>query len=95
MEILRKDTVSLNCGRCAFPQSFHNRKLGELTVFYAEHRVHSMLKIINCENKSMIYVNFVQIGTSLTPKFLKYVWPFFNIMREVVNQYSHHHVETT
>ena len=54
-----------------------------------------MLKIINCENKSMIYVNFVQIGTSLTPKFLKYVWPFFNIMREVVNQYSHHHVETT
>ena len=23
------------CGNCAFPQNFHTRKLGEITVFYA------------------------------------------------------------
>ena len=26
----------MQCGNCAFPQSFHTRKLGEITVFYAE-----------------------------------------------------------
>ena len=42
VEILWKDTVSEYyancpklCGNCAFPQNFHTRKLGEITVFYA------------------------------------------------------------
>ena len=43
MEILRKDTFSAQfrairpklCGNCAFPQNFHTRKLGEISVFYA------------------------------------------------------------
>ena len=25
------------CGNCAFPQNFHVRKLGEITVFFAVH----------------------------------------------------------
>ena len=29
------------CGNCAFPQNFHTRKLGEITVFYTVH-------VINC-----------------------------------------------
>ena len=32
VEILRKGTVSANC---AFPQNFHTRKSGEITVFFA------------------------------------------------------------
>ena len=43
MEIFRKGTVftefrAINpklCENCAFPQNFHKRKLGEITVFYA------------------------------------------------------------
>ena len=43
VEILRKGTVTTEfrairpklCGNCAFPQNFHTRKLGEITVFYA------------------------------------------------------------
>ena len=43
MEILWKGTVSALfqairpklCGNCPFPQNFHIRKLGEITVFYA------------------------------------------------------------
>ena len=43
MEILWKGTISAQFwaippklyGNCAFPQNFHTRKLGEITVFYA------------------------------------------------------------
>ena len=43
VEILWKSTVSTwfraihpkLCGNCTFPQNFHTRKLGEITVFYA------------------------------------------------------------
>ena len=42
MEILRKGTVSAKfranrpklCGNCAFPQNFHTKKLGEITIFF-------------------------------------------------------------
>ena len=41
MEILWKGTlIRVNrpklCGNCAFPQNFHNGKLGEITVFFTE-----------------------------------------------------------
>ena len=43
MENLWRGTVSAGfgairpklCGNCAFPQTFHTRKLGEITVIYA------------------------------------------------------------
>ena len=43
VEILQKGTVSAQfrairpklCGNCAFPQNFHTRKSGEITVFFA------------------------------------------------------------
>ena len=43
MEILWKSAVSAEfranrpklCGNCAFPQNFHTRKVGEITVFSA------------------------------------------------------------
>ena len=43
MEILWKGTVSSQfrairsklCGKCAFPQNSHTRKLGEITIFFA------------------------------------------------------------
>ena len=38
------------CENCAFPQNFHIRKLGEITVFYA----------VKC-NKSIYWLNFVLI----------------------------------
>ena len=45
MEILRKGTVYLSfrairqkqCRNCAFPQYFHTRKSGKITVFFAVH----------------------------------------------------------
>ena len=29
------------CGNCSFPQNLHNRKLGEITVFFAQKDLHS------------------------------------------------------
>ena len=47
VEILWKDTASAEicvistklCGNCKFPQYFHTRKLGEVTVIYVVTRV--------------------------------------------------------
>ena len=33
-----------NCGNCAFPQNFHTKKLGEITVFFA---VYKLLKSLH------------------------------------------------
>ena len=43
VEILRKGRVSAEfranrpelCGNCAFPQNFHTKKLGQISIFYA------------------------------------------------------------
>ena len=47
MEVLWKGTVSAYfranrpklCGNCSFPQNFHTRKLGEITVFFVVYNV--------------------------------------------------------
>ena len=35
MVIIIKANRPKLCGNCAFPQKFHTKKLGEITVFYA------------------------------------------------------------
>ena len=40
IKILVAETFGKLCGNCAFPQNFHTRILGEITVFFAVYKYH-------------------------------------------------------
>ena len=62
MEILWKDTVTAYflvnrpklCGNCAFPQNFHTRKLGEITLFYAVVMLQKLQKTLKNDSESFL-----------------------------------------
>ena len=52
------------CGNCAFPQNFHTRKLGEITVFFSVYEKHAKNNLLN--GKRRISGNIFEINADLT-----------------------------
>ena len=56
------------CGNCAFPQSFHTRKLGEITAFYAVRRTWN-------KTKNQLFIFYaMHVSNSVTNRKLFYLF---------------------
>ena len=73
-EEFRVDRLKI-CGNCAFPQNFHTRKLGEISVFYA------VQKLDEVDSFDTVYAFALRSGGIMNPKFLS--WVFWNLGSEV------------